>query len=177
MKTPFSSDRESITISYTQDGETMTTTQEIKMVPELLSILIAKEPRTTYAEGENFDITGMEVVATYSDGSVSTVSGFVVEGGENLTKEKTSVIISYTENGITKTAEQKISVSSILMGDADGNNKIDFRDILVINKHRLGKTLLTGKQLVAADVNKDGEVNFRDILKINKYRLGKIDSL
>ncbi len=65
----------------------------------------------------------------------------------------------------------------IQKGDANGDGKVDFKDILVINKHRLGKTQLTGIYLEAADVTGDGIADFKDILKINKYRLGKISSL
>ena len=64
-----------------------------------------------------------------------------------------------------------------LKGDANGDGKVDFKDMLAINKHRLGKVKLTGVNLEAADVNGDGIADFKDMLKINKYRLGKIDSL
>ena len=59
----------------------------------------------------------------------------------------------------------------------NSDNVVDFMDILAINKHRLGKALLTGECLEISDVNDDGNVDFMDILQINKYRLGKIDSL
>ena len=92
-----------------------------------------------------------------------------------LTKEDTSITISYTVNGTTKTAEVNITV--ILKGDVNGDNEVDFKDILQINKHRLGKVQLTGIYLEAAEVTGDGQVDFRDILQINKYRLRKINSL
>jgi len=66
---------------------------------------------------------------------------------------------------------------TILKGDANGDNEVNFRDILVINNHRLGKTQLTGDDLTAADVTGDGKIDFMDILQVNRYRLGKIDSL
>ena len=62
-------------------------------------------------------------------------------------------------------------------GDANGDDKIDFNDILAINKHRLGKVELTGNNLIAADVTGDGVADFSDILQINKFRLGKISKL
>ena len=64
-----------------------------------------------------------------------------------------------------------------MKGDVNGDNEINFRDILLINEHRLGKIQLTGIYLETAEVTEDGNIDFRDILKINKYRLGKIDSL
>lgn len=68
-------------------------------------------------------------------------------------------------------------VETVLKGDANGDNVVDFMDILAINKHRLGKAQLTGDSLTAADVNEDGNIDFMDILQINKYRLGKIEGL
>ena len=68
-------------------------------------------------------------------------------------------------------------ISYAFVGDANGDNEINFMDILAINKHRLGKTQLTGIQLEVSDVTGDGNIDFMDILQINKYRLGKTDSL
>ena len=51
---------------------------------ELQSIKIDTPPsKTMYAQGENFDKTGMVVTATYSDGSTVPVTGYTVEGGNN----------------------------------------------------------------------------------------------
>lgn len=68
-------------------------------------------------------------------------------------------------------------IVAVLKGDANGDNQVNFRDILTINNHRLGKTQLTGDNLIAADVTGDGNIDFRDILQVNRFRLGKIDSL
>ncbi len=65
----------------------------------------------------------------------------------------------------------------VVKGDVNGDGNSDIRDILSINKHRLGKSNLKDEYLTAGDVNKDKKVDIRDILQINKYRLGKIDSL
>ncbi len=71
----------------------------------------------------------------------------------------------------------EVGEDTVLKGDVNEDNLVDFMDILQINKHRLGKTQLTGTGLEAADVNEDGNVDFMDILQINRYRLGKINSL
>ena len=80
---------------------------------ELSEIYIEEEPtKTIYQEGENFDKTGMRVIARYSDGSTKEVTDYDVIGGENLTQDITSVTIRYTENGIIKTTTQPITVNS-----------------------------------------------------------------
>ena len=105
----------SVTISYVEGGVTKTTTQTITVkAKELTGIAITTAPnKVNYNEGENFDKTGMVVTATYSDGSTAAVTGYTVTDGDSLTAGKTSVTISYTENGVTKTATQNITVSVI----------------------------------------------------------------
>ena len=65
----------------------------------------------------------------------------------------------------------------VVKGDCDGNGEADFKDILKVNKHRLGKSDLEGAYLKAGDVTGDGKADFKDILKINKFRLGKSTEL
>lgn len=163
------------------DGSTFTVTVVEKQLTE---IEITKQPsKTNYVKGQIFDKTGMVVTATYNDGTSKEVTNYTISPNGVLTTSDNKVTISYTENNVTKTAEQAITVKAkeepkpILKGDANGDSKVDFMDILATNKHRLGKVQLEGIYLEAADVNGDNKVDFMDILKINKYRLGKIDNL
>ena len=54
----------------------------------------------------------MVVTATYNDGTTSAVEGYTVTNGTKLTVGKTSVTISYTENGVTKETTQSITVAA-----------------------------------------------------------------
>ena len=105
----------SVTISYTENGVTKTTEQSIivnKGQVVLSGIYVSQSPnKISYQEGESFDKTGMVVIATYSDGSSKEITNYDIIGGENLTSDTTSVTISYTENGVTKTTEQPITVN------------------------------------------------------------------
>ncbi|MCI5535553.1 MAG: bacterial Ig-like domain-containing protein [Clostridiales bacterium] len=79
----------------------------------LSSIAVTTPPtKTTYIAGNNFDTTGMVVTATYNDGSTATVDGYTVTDGNALTAGKTSVTISYTKGGVTKTTTQNITVNA-----------------------------------------------------------------
>lgn len=78
----------------------------------LSEIYIDCEPgKTVYKEGENFDSTGMKVIARYSDNSEKEINDYEIIGGENLTEGTTTVTIRYTENGIVSDVEQKITVN------------------------------------------------------------------
>lgn len=78
----------------------------------LQSIAITTPPsKTTYAQGENFDATGMVVTATYSDGSSTPVTDYTVEGGKPFASSDTSVTIKYAELDNEKATTQTVTVT------------------------------------------------------------------
>ena len=104
-----------ITITYTRgDGIVKTTTQNITVSPvsPLDRIEITTPPtKVEYVEGADFDLSGMVVTAFYEDGSSRTVTNYTVNPERNLSVTNTYVTISYTEDGITKTTTQPITVT------------------------------------------------------------------
>ena len=97
---------------------------------------------------------------------------------EHIFTENGTFTFKYKDKeGKEKEATAKVDNIILLKGDANGDGKVDLKDILAINKHRLGKTELAGGYLEAADVTGDNKVDLKDILQINKYRLGKIKEL
>ena len=90
--------------------------------------------------------------------------------GVILTSNKATIVINSgnamgTELTITRTG------NTYLLGDVDGNGKINIRDIIKIRKNIANSTKwsLTNSEKTRADVNKDGKINIRDIIKIRKY--------
>ena len=82
-------------------------------VKRLAAIAVTNGPvKTVYTEGESFDSTGMTVTANYSDGSKKPVTGYTVTPSGALTVNDSSVTVTYTEGGITRTAVQKITVKA-----------------------------------------------------------------
>lgn len=101
-----------ITVSYTYNGTTKTATQAIT-VATLSSIAVTTQPtKTNYAVGEYFDNTGMIVTATWSDTTTSTVTNYTYSPDTALTTNDTTITISYTVGGVTKTASQAITVTA-----------------------------------------------------------------
>lgn len=82
--------------------------------PALTGISITTQPnKTTYAVGGSFDSTGMVVTATYDTGATKEVTGFTFSPQTFSSAGTKTVTISYTENGVTKTATLSVTVIQI----------------------------------------------------------------
>ena len=90
--------------------------------PTLLSIAITTDPATTtFTVGDTFVFDG-KVTATYDDGSDDDVTASVTTDGAEVIKtagENKTVTVSYTENGVTKTATYTVTVNPKEGGDED----------------------------------------------------------
>lgn len=112
---PLTADDNKVTISYTENGVTKTADVDIDVVA-LDKIEVTTPPtKTEYTEGEDFDATGMEVTATWGTEVGKTISEVVdaTTDGSNLQPGTTSITLSYTHEGITKTVTQEIKVNAI----------------------------------------------------------------
>lgn len=81
----------------------------------LSSIAITTAPTTTtYTAGNTFSATGMVVTATYSDSTTAVLNAGSYTYAPNgaLTTGDTTITVSYTEGGVTKTATQAITVTA-----------------------------------------------------------------
>ena len=54
-------------------------------------------------------------------------------------------------------------------GDPDGNGEIDIRDVILVNRAILGKSILSENQLNAVDFNGDGKLELTESITIMKY--------
>ena len=83
----------------------------------LVSIEIKNAPKkTVYKVGEKFDKTGMIITAKYQDGTQKDVTNYTYSPSGELKESDKTIIISYTENGVTKQTSQPIKVT------IDGDN-------------------------------------------------------
>ncbi|SFC59959.1 dockerin type I repeat-containing protein [Ruminococcus albus] len=81
--------------------------------------------------------------------------------GTNLYCGKVSVTFTVSEG------------SKIVLGDVNGDSKINITDITLVAAHVKGKRILSAEKQKAADVNKDGKINITDITKIAAHVKGK----
>ena len=102
----------SVTIEYTEGGVTKTAEQAITVVHRLTKIEITAQPtKTTYEYGDSFQSAGMAVKATYSDGATANVTGYSCSPTVLSTVGTQTITVSYTENGVTKTATTSVTVN------------------------------------------------------------------
>ena len=102
-----------ITISYREMMTTVTTTQAVTVKNLLKKIQIITPPtETAYEIGDTIDLTGMVVYAFYSDGTSHEISDYTYSPHVISSASDTEVTITYTEDGITKTAIQDITVGN-----------------------------------------------------------------
>ncbi len=181
---PLTINDKTITVSYTENGITQTATQAITVNPKSVErITIENEPtKKNYVQGDILNTDGLKIRAYYNNDTNEVITNGFTCSPTTLNAVGTQKITVTYQNktatfNVTVTAKQEPKPEKLLKGDVNGDGKVDFLDILAINKHRLGKTLLKGIYLEAADVNGDNVADFKDILQINKYRLGKINSI
>ena len=106
-----------ITANWTwEDTITYSTSQPITVKRVLTGLSITTQPaKTSYYKGDTLDLTGMVVTATFSSGASEDVTSgcsFSPAAGSALSSYGTvTVTVTYTENGVTKTALFTVSVS------------------------------------------------------------------
>uniref|UniRef100_UPI0040269451 bacterial Ig-like domain-containing protein n=1 Tax=Gemmiger formicilis TaxID=745368 RepID=UPI0040269451 len=102
----------SVTIEYTEGGVTKTAEQAITVVHRLTKIEITAQPtKKAYEYGDSFQSAGMVVKATYSDGATANVTGYSCSPTVLSTVGTQTITVSYTENGVTKTATTSVTVN------------------------------------------------------------------
>lgn len=88
----------------------------------LESVSITKAPdKVKYTIGDVFDHTGMEVTATYTDGSTKVIDDYVIEGGDELTADTTSVKISCTDGDVTVSCTVDVTVRTAEIAEDKAN--------------------------------------------------------
>lgn len=91
----------SVIITY--EGKSVT--QKINVEKNSVVSLQIKTPptKTSYKEGENFDKTGMVVIANYKNGTNKTITNYTIKNGNNLAADQANVEIEF-EGKIVKQA-------------------------------------------------------------------------
>lgn len=102
-----------ITISYSETGIIKQTTYPITVIHALTSLTIENLPnKTTYEYGDTLNTSGLAVRAHYSDGASALITGWTCTPTTlSIVTNSQTITVSYTENGITKTATFTVVVN------------------------------------------------------------------
>ena len=102
----------SVTITYSEGGETCTTTLAVTVTHRLSAIAVTTKPnKLTYEYGDTLATTGMVVTASYSDSQTKTVTSYSCSPTTFSTVGNQVVTVSHTENGVTQTATFNVTVN------------------------------------------------------------------
>ena len=98
-----------------EDGEIYNDPICAETVKALTKIEITTNPtKTEYVKNSTFDPTGMVVTATFTNGSTVEVTEYTVDK-TTLALGDTTVTVSYTYEGVTKTADVAITVNNYVV--------------------------------------------------------------
>ena len=122
-------DTSEVIVSWSYGGAaTYTAKLPITVKRVLSSIAITQNPsKTTYYKGDSLSLDGLKVTATFTSGATEEVtslctsdpaSGYVFSSFGSV-----SVVISYTENGITKTTSFTVTVTLKTVTWANGTDE------------------------------------------------------
>lgn len=101
-----------VTITYSELGETRSTTQPVTVTHRLAAIEITQEPATlVYEYDDTLQIAGMVVQATYSDGEQVNISGYQHAPSTLNTVGQQTITVTYSENGITQQDTFQVTVN------------------------------------------------------------------
>lgn len=102
----------SVTITYSEGGETCTTTLAVTVTHRLSAIAVTTKPnKLTYEYGDTLATAGMVVTASYSDSQTKAVTSYSCSPTTFSTIGNQVVTVSYTENGVTQTATFNVIVN------------------------------------------------------------------
>ena len=143
--------------------------------PVLTGLKITAQPaKTAYLAGEDFDPTGMTVVAVYDDNTEVEIRDYTMENDKALKAETTAVTVKYGDFSV----EQTITVAQkYTKGDVNNDGMVDDVDAALVYAIANGKLTADLSQQDAADINGDGQVTAKDAEIIYAFYLGELTSL
>ncbi len=110
--------------------------------------------------------------ATVKGNSVSyTISGVTPGTYTMKVSKKNHVTRAYSVTVSTGTKTQNAQIH--LLGDINGDGRINTSDVGKANMHARNRKLLTGYEFACGDINSDGRINTSDVGKINMHAKNK----
>lgn len=93
--------KQTITVSYNENGATVSKTYQIEVTDKLESISLSGTYQTEFTQGDNFNSRGLVVTAHYTSGATKVVTPSEISGYNNSVVGEHTVTVSYVEDGVT----------------------------------------------------------------------------
>ena len=100
-----------------------------------------------------------------------TISGIIPGTYTMKVSKKNHVTRAYSVTVSTGTKTQNAQIH--LLGDINGDGRINTSDVGKANMHAKNRKLLTGYEFACGDINSDGRINTSDVGKINMHAKNK----
>ena len=159
-----------VTVTENDDIYTQTPAPIITPAPDA-HCSVSEDSAVWYAEkyeGGMFEGT-FEAGKTYlADVILTPDFGYWLDDNTVVTANSAAVVESYGRMSLTVTLSA-ICVEPYILGDANGDGRVDIRDVTAIQRHLAELELLDGVQLLAADANQDGELDISDATHLQMY--------
>ena len=143
------------------------------------SITLALTEKTYTFGCKQTTAKGKEAADNLTWSSSDSAVAVIDNTGKATFKGKGTTTITVTNANGTAVASVKLTIGDKttfvddLLGDVNGDGKINVTDITKIASHIKGKKLLDAQAQKRADVNNDGNINITDITKIASHIKGK----
>lgn len=102
----------------------------------------------------------------YDDEDNVKIDGFTIYGVKGSEAERYAV-----DNGFEFVEIDQPEIK-VILGDANGDSKVDIKDVTFIQKATANDLTLSEAERKAADTNGDGTINIKDATEIQKYIAG-----
>ena len=151
---------QTVSVSCTVDGTAYTTSFSVTVVaPAVTSIAVTTMPtKVSYMQNEEFDLTGIVVTATYTNGDTAAVTNsctFNPDDGDTLATAGTQAVsVSYTEDGKTVATSFSVTVTAMEI------NYISVTTMPTKTSYIIGENLdLTGIVVSGVNISSGGTVD------------------
>ncbi len=91
------------------------------------------------------------------DIAIDNIDGLIHTGGKTKMVKGQDTYAEYT---------------NVVIGDINGDAKINSADLLKVRQHVLGQNILTGYHFLSSDINYDSTINSADLLRVRQHLLG-----
>ena len=108
-----------VTLKYTEDGKEGSIDYLVTIVNDVKEVSMNVTPKTSYNIGESLDLTNGKITVTRATGTdevINLTDSRVTVTGFDSSTENTSltIMVTFTENGITKQTSYEVSVTDIV---------------------------------------------------------------